>query len=142
MKPKIPAILRYATEDDQNFIYSSWLKSYRNTEGPNRMSNETYYNNYKKLVKDLINKHSVLLVVNPEDTTQVYGYICYSMYQNIPVVHYIYVKYTYRKLELAKYLVSSIIPKIKQKPILVTFANRVFDKLKDSYLLIYNPFIS
>jgi hypothetical protein len=141
MKAKLPTLLRAPKAEDINFIYSSWLKSYRNSEDANRMTNEVYYGNYKKTIEGILLNSRAIITCNPEDIDQVYGYVVYQNYNNITILHYAYTKYTYRKLGVAQELISSIFPEITKTPLVVTSANRVFDKLKEKYLLLYNPFV-
>lgn len=135
----LPIQYRQYQPDDESFIFSSWLKSYRNTEDCARMTNDTYFSLYKAVVAKALQNSHTIMACNPSDPTQVYGYLCYKYEDDIPVIQYVYVKFTYRKLGIVRDLVQSVIPTVKSNPLVVTHANRIFDSLKGSHLLIYKP---
>ena len=103
------------------------------------MTNDTYYNLFKEVVGKALQTSNIIIVCNPDDSSQVYGYLCYKYEDDIPVIQYVYVKFTYRKLGIARDLIKSVIPTIKSSPVVVTHANRIFDSLQKSHLLIYKP---
>lgn len=141
MKATIPILLRAPKAEDINFIYSSWLKSYRNSEDASRMSNEVYYGHHKKVIEQLLQTSNAVIACNPADPDQVYGYTIFQVVNGVMVIHYTYTKFTFRKLGIAKEMIHANFPTLGTEPIVVTHANRVFDNVKEKYLLVYNPYI-
>lgn len=96
----LPVLLREVRKEDGTFIHNSWLESswYRNKRVPNAkrlMSN--------RIVK--VMEHSKILVAcDPEDDEIIYGYVLYED----DAVHWVYVKYLFRKQGLATLLLSAI----------------------------------
>ena len=132
------AIRPFESDIDYNFIISSWLKSLRNDH--TTMSNDLYYSKFKQEIEQKINLANILVAVDQEDPEHVYGYIAYN---TIPckIIHFIYIKLTYRNLGLCKALVSKVIePDVTE--IISTCDNRVFKAFasKDKRLK-YNPYI-
>jgi len=93
-------ILRKYKASDQNFILNSWLKSARNTPEFTNVSNDIYYKHYAAYILKNI-EHTVLLV-ELLDPDFIYGYICVDHANK--VIHFTYLKYTFRKLGIAKKL--------------------------------------
>ena len=126
--------LRPKQADDESFIYSSWLRSYRSSPIVTHMNNDVYYDNHKLVIKKLLEISDVMIACNPEDPDQIYGFICYEP----GIIHYLYVKYPFRKMGLAKYLLSSI-PSDATKIIITHLTSSVKSRLNDE--MIYNPYI-
>ncbi len=136
-------ILRETTAQDIPFIFNSWLKSFRSNEDSTRMSNSVYFGHFKPLVERLLEQASIVIACNPDDGAQIYGYAVFDQSEdvNIFVLHYLYVKYPFRNLGIAHGILSQVYLKLSEEPFLCTFAGRVFDALKEQYLITYNPFL-
>lgn len=133
-----------SAENEKAFIYNSWLKSYGKSDEARRMIARVYFQGYEKIIKDIFDSGAyVALALNPDDHDQILGYIVFSFDDqfNLSIVHYVYVKEAFRKLGIAQRLLASIHSKPKEEAIICTFANEIFDALKDKYLLTYNPFM-
>jgi GNAT superfamily N-acetyltransferase len=132
--------LRLVTPQDMPFIYNSWLKSYtENNKDFKRMGQGVYFSNYKKVLSRILDDALIVIACNPDDKEQVYGYVVAEEHAN--VCHYIYVKYTFRKLGIARRLLKNIHPELSEVPLACTFANKNYDLLRTKYLLTYNPFL-
>ncbi len=127
----LPLKLREAEADDLNFILSSWLKSFRDAQRiPDqksavwfnwpRPSNEVFFNFQQKLIVRLLQRSKCLVAVNPEDLSQVYGFIVYE--NNPDIIHYVYVKSTFRKMGICKLLLSKSVEQPAPKYTHVTYA--------------------
>jgi hypothetical protein len=100
------------------------------------MINDVYYDNHKLVVKELLETQKIIIACNSEDNGQIFGFICYNDNNEI---HYLYVKYPYRKMGLARYLLDSI-PSDPTKPLIVThLTSAIKSKLGDE--IIYNPYL-
>jgi len=133
---------RELKESDENFLFSSYLKSFRCSSDNLRMSNDIYYYNFKKLINKLIEKSKVVILCDDEDDDLVYGYCIYDSFEEILILHYVYIRYTFRKLGLARYLYETL--KEGHEAVVSSHANKVFDDLRGSekYRRIgYNPFL-
>jgi len=124
--------LRPMMEEDESFIYSSWLKSYRSSPAATYLDNDTYYNNHKKIVEKLLSKANVTVLCSIEDSSQIYGFICHEG----NTAHYLYIKYPFRKMGLAKYIFNSI---FSDTTIVITHFNTNLKSRLDT--MTYNPYI-
>lgn len=101
--------IRPAKEADIPFIFSSWLKSYRESEFSRPMRNDTYYQEYHALIDSVIKKGMIFCAVNKTDDEQIFGWICANLASSPATCHYIYTKMPYRGLGIAD-LMMKIIP--------------------------------
>jgi GNAT superfamily N-acetyltransferase len=90
---------------DHNFIMNSWLKSWRNGP-PRQLPNEQYYREQTFVVQQILANSRVVVACNPEDETQIFGYIVAQDSPAARFVHYLYVKQPYRRLGIARALVK------------------------------------
>lgn len=95
--PVLPITLRDPTAEDVGVILKSWLKSHRGQDGCARMSAEVYYAIHRPRVMALLERSTVIMAVNPDDTWHVYGWICFEP----GTAHYVYVKHTFRRMGVA-----------------------------------------
>ena len=96
---------RVAVESDHSFIYNSWLRSFRNSPYARCIPNEEYYEKQGKLITHLLSTGVTLLAVDPEDTNIIWGYVNYTL----PTINYVYTKFVFRKLGVAKNLVGAAV---------------------------------
>lgn len=134
----LPIKLRDPQADDFSFVFNSWLMSNQENEDSKRMKKSTYFKIYKQILDSVLVKANILVACNPDDEAQVYGYLVYNRL-DLLVVHYIYVKYTYRKLGIARAMLKHLEPEVPDKQFICTFANRVYDRKKQHYNVIYDP---
>jgi hypothetical protein len=136
----IPIVIRPPDLTDKSFIFNSWLKSYRGSAFAKNQCNEVYYNNYKKIVERALVRSMVAVACNPDDYTQVYGYIVYEVLPaDNTVVHYIYVKFPYRRFKIAESLAN--LSKLGTKPFIATHYTNACEWIFKKYSIIYDPYI-
>jgi hypothetical protein len=144
--------LRPPLNDDVQFIVCSWLKSNRNSDLTNYVNNEDYYKNHPKIIEDLINRSLITMAVDPEDDNHIYGYVVHENTGSKFIIHYIYVKYTYRNFGIAKKMLTAINPNFGSSETYLSSIDRVsistkgkrsscFIKKRDKYKLMYSPYL-
>ena len=95
---------RPAGQEDVAFIFHSWLKCYRHAPGVAGISSPVYYAQHHLLIEGLCRTAKITMVCAKQDPTQLFGYICYDTAEGLPVLHFIYVKETYRRMGIAHML--------------------------------------
>jgi hypothetical protein len=124
--------LRSMVPEDESFIYSAWLKSYRSSPVATYLDNDTYYDNHKKIIEKLLLKANVTILCSKEDSSQIYGFLCHEG----NTAHYLYIKYPFRKMGLAKYLFNSV---FSDATIVITHFNTTLKSRLDT--MTYNPYL-
>ena len=139
----LPVIHRRMKPADSGFIYSTWLKSYRQTQFAYNMSNDTFFHHHKQIIeKTLSNPNTeVTLVCDQADHDHIYGYSVVEKYGKANIIHYVYMKHAYRKLGLTKDLLQTQIPNFVTDLTFVTHESRHHKLFKVKFNLEYNPYI-
>jgi len=132
--------LRPIIEDDTAFIFNSWLKSYRFSHFGEKITNTIYFAEHHKVIERLIDNSKVLVACNPEEPSQVYGYIIGEEVDGIFVLHFIYVKHTFRNMGVGKTLLDAW-GHNKEKAGVYTHHTRMADKLAAKYNFVYHPYL-
>ena len=129
--------LRPPKTEDSSFIYSSWLKSYRNSNYAKDQCNAVFFENHKKVINSILDKSMMVVVCSQEDDNHVFGYTIYEYLagDNL-LIHYTYIKHTYRKMGIAKKMIQSI--RKSQNPILSSHYTSICKIIKN-HIIIYDP---
>ena len=103
--------VRPATDNDKNFILNSWLKSFKGSDFAKGLRNGVYFNNHHALLQALWGRCEVQVVVNPEDSESIIGYVVSEVRTDLAddavfILHFAYVKHIYRKMGIAKAAVA------------------------------------
>ena len=102
----------FNSSGDTDFLFSSWLHSYRNAtkEWPwfEKLGNELFYTTQKKRIEKVMEEATVLVICNPEDESQIFGYIVFEKNDRQFVLHYMYMKQSYRGFGLGKGVFASL----------------------------------
>lgn len=94
------------TQADESFIYSSWLKSYKNSPHTRRWSDQSYDKYQRSKIASLLTR-SIVIVARPVDWNDgILGWLCYEQTDAKYFLHYIYVKTAYRRNGIAARLVD------------------------------------
>lgn len=135
---KVETYIRKPTEADLNFLYNSWLKSLR--QSLSTVDNTIFYGNHKKLIEELVTKCRVVISCNPEDITQIFGYIVFEIIEDISILHYVYVKHPFRKLGIATELFK-FIDHNSELPCVASHYTRIFETIGPKWGLVFNPYV-
>jgi len=142
MLRNIPVIIREVTDTDISFIYSTWLKSYRHGSYAADMSNDVFFSYHKEIIAKILDQSNteIKILVNEDDHDQIYGYAVQSKVGGRSITHFVYIKFSFRKLGLASRLVESM-DLFPDTTNFITHLPRGYKNLKAKYGLEYNPYI-
>lgn len=106
-------IIRSKTEEDESFLYNSYLKSYHNNYPIKLVPSAIYYKEQAKELKRLFDTATINLAVFPEDANEIIGYVIYEYSSEALVLHYIYIKGMFRKKYIATKIIKELLGDIK-----------------------------
>lgn len=132
--------LRAATESDIAFIFNSWLKCYRHSDFAKEMQNEVYFAAQHKVIESLFKKSTITIACNPADATQIIGYMCHEQQDGVLVVHFAYVKESFRGLGVAKALLANT--GHTEGPFCYTHRTHSARKFEKKHPLVYHPYLA
>lgn len=145
---------RAAKESDANFILSTWLKSYRESDFAKSIPNEIYFSFHQTLINRILTNENTALTIlcTPEDEDQILGYIVYNT--KAPIIFFTYIKYTFRRLGFGNMLFSAVKADMiktlnlaeqnehgERLLIMCTHKFKMWGRIAAKYGLVYNPYI-
>ena len=134
--------IRKMKPTDEAFIYSSWLRSYRNSDFASHISNAIYYDAHKQIVSKLLEECEVFILCSHTDEDHIYGFICYTnLTPKLSTLHFLYIKYSYRKMGLANYMYDATVGQHGGSTICITHNNSYLKDKINSLGLIFNPYL-
>ena len=140
---KLPVIFRaMVSPQDDGFIYNAWLKSYKDSSCGKTIVSDIFYSNHKEIVRKLIEDPnvSIVLAVNPDNTSQIYGFAAVETTPSVSTVHYVYTKYSFIQLGLARAMISEVEPDLS-KIKFITHLPRDWREIATKYKVLYHPYL-
>lgn len=135
----LPLTIRHAHDGDIPFIFSSWLKSFRESGFMARgVPNTIYFTNHHKILQKLVQRSKVFIACDPKDTSNIYGYVVAETIDNTFVLHFIYVKQSFRKLGVGKALFNSF--EHNGSASCCSHLTKAGEKFLLKYNIIYHPY--
>lgn len=137
-------VIRPVLPEDLAFIYNSWLKSYKfGSESMKSMRSGTFFENYREILDYILTNSEILIACLPEDENIILGYICYeNILANSHLIHYCFIKETFRNLGIATDLYKSLYPHNKISYTHETKQLKTLINNKDKYKeFTYNPLL-
>lgn len=133
-------LLREPDEDEKGYIISSWCKSNRLAPAHKNTRSSVYFPEHKAIILNLLDKSEVVCAAHKTDRSQMYAWACFSKKINTPILHYLFVKETFRNLGFGK----SLLDLVGKGPIVTTHRTLEFDAfaMKVDLDFIYNPYIA
>jgi hypothetical protein len=143
-KAKAPFNTRYAGVDDIPFIFSSWLRSYRETRAVKVLDNRTYYAGQHAVIEGLMQRPNIIVEIacDVQDPEQIYGYVVYESRSDGPLIHWTYVKLPFRAFGIGSSLVKAACENVPGDKITVTHLPKMEKKLFENESVIYNPYLA
>jgi hypothetical protein len=113
--------IRDANPDDINFIYSTWLESYRYDSYFGKSHRNTiFFNDYRKVIDRLLEISKTIVACDPSETSVIYGYLTFEP----SVLHYAFTKGPFKRLGVFTTLFNAAFP---SGP--VEYTHRTYDAL-------------
>lgn len=139
---KLPITLRKANEEDAGFIFNSWLKCYRKANAVKPITNPIYFQEQHKIIESLVldDRNFTIMACNPDDPSQIYGFVCAGYYEGIFTLHWIYVKQSFRNLRIGSTLLNAFEHDFGTAAV-YTHHNHISSKLAPKYNMLYHPYI-
>lgn len=101
---------------------------------------DVYYPHQRKRIETALQVADVYVLANPEDPNHLFGYAVVEHLREGDVLHFVYIKYPYRKMGLAKKLIGHAVR--EQAATIVTHTtDSNFERLSHKYKLVYDPYI-
>lgn len=125
-------IVREVQEADNNFIMATWLKGlYFGNSWFREIPQDIYFRNYHAVIEKIVSRPKVRIKVACLELMPdaVLGYCVYEG----PIIHWIFVKSSYREVGIAKMIVPDGITQCSH----ITHIGRSLKRKKD---IIFNPF--
>lgn len=136
--------LRHADIGDVPFIFNAWLRSFRSAPSVTTIHNHIYFAEHHKVLEKLLQSYNVIIAADKEDPKHIYGFIVAGQFQedkDILVVHYLYVKHTFRRLGIAKAMLKHFnIP--SDNSFFYTHETPSGRIIAKKYLGIYHPYLA
>jgi len=96
--------VRKAKSDDINFIYATWLRSYKHDSPLTKYTKRTlFFDEHQKLLDRLLPKIQVIVACDENDQDLIFGFLAFEP----KIVHFVYVKEPFRKMGIARKLIES-----------------------------------
>ena len=140
--------IRPAQADDISFIYSTWLRSYRNDSAIGlSVRKSVFFESYRLVLDQILAKAAtkVLVACKIDEPNVIYGYLVAEPTEKI--LHYIFVKDAFRRFQIAKTLFQTAFPEHGVGGVYITHLTRTASKLEielgyeELGKFLYNPFL-
>lgn len=105
-KEELPIRFRKAEQSDVSFIFNSWLKSFRSSRFASTLTSTIYFQEHHKVLERILSLSDIDIAYVEGDPNTIIGYICHAVSCNIFILHYAYVKHTFRGLGIFKALLE------------------------------------
>lgn len=123
-------VTRKAKAEDVPFIFATWLKGlYHGNAYYSEIEKEAYFSNYHKVLEHVLARADTFVVCLADAPDVILGY---SVTEG-PVLHWVFVKKSWRRLGIARWLLPPTIER-------VTHLTKLGSKLKPAQWL-FNPFL-
>jgi GNAT superfamily N-acetyltransferase len=113
-----PFDIRIMEPGDVNFVLNSWMKSNRDSSTYRHVPSAKYFGEHERRIKrlqgDIVRQHlegglaDIAVAYDPEKPGDIFGWACAQNDFNTPVLHYVYVKESYRQMGFAGDLLKSV----------------------------------
>lgn len=102
--------LRPASKQDEPFIYSTWLRSYKPSKRNSGVPASIYYKRQGKIIDAILARPETKSVIATahDDPEHFFGHAAWEEYPNAIVLHYFYVKQSFRRLGIGTALLREV----------------------------------
>lgn len=108
MATESPVAYRPATARDLAFVIKSWVRSYAADKRAGSMTRARLVAAIRGTIDDLLHQPTtrLMLAVNALAPDQIWGFVCFDVGRDFPVLHFVYVKSLFRECGIGSGLVA------------------------------------
>ena len=142
----IPHALRPAEPNDLGVVIHPWLQEMRLSPASFGIPNRTFFACQRRLILSILRGAETTIACDAERPNHVFGYVIHGPdFESSPVIHWLYVKSTYREMGLGRTLLEHSLG--GRYPAWCSQASRHSLSLRAEkelrrYALTYNPFLN
>lgn len=130
-------VTREFRPSDFNFVANSYLRSYRSGPEAKYMPSDFYYPEYKEKLTHMIKTGKVTILCSSQDEDQIVGYSITDKILDWNILHYVYIKFTFRRMGLAKQLLADL--SLGQNVTICTHIPKMWSNCITKYKLAFDP---
>ncbi len=105
------------------------------------MQSEVYFAAQHKVIEGLFARTNITVACNAQDVSQIFAYMCHEVQDNVPVIHFCYVKDIYRSMGLGLTLLKNAGVEPGQ-PLMYTHKTKVALRYEKKHPIIYHPYLA
>lgn len=139
--------VRNANASDVAFIFNSWIQSFNDGNYESKRTRTSVEKPEKHLeIEELIRNPNTTVIVacNPSDQDQLYGFACGTTILDAPsgktylVLHYVYVKQSFRNKKVASTLIKSLPGYEEATPFFFSQITYTWEKIMPKFKCVFN----
>lgn len=135
------AIREFRPAVDRNFVVKNWIRSsYGACPQARLMDQRLYFRCKRRAVLKVLHQATTLLAVDREAPEVLYGQITGELSDGFLVIHFVYVKSSFRQFGIARKLIAALARELGyhgEHPIIATQWHEKIPKAQD---VVYNPY--
>jgi GNAT superfamily N-acetyltransferase len=142
-KAQWPFAPRIMQEDDSDLVYAGWMDSLKGQMPYSQMRNQTYRAGQAAVIAGLLEKPQVeVLIAAHPDGEPKFGFLCYEWDSEDFILHYIYVRSTYRRHNIASALLQFAGVNVGKRSITATHWTKDIRHYREKWNLDFNPWLA
>lgn len=136
------AIRQYVPGDDNDtpLVFASWMRQIRKLP-PFTSFGRDEFQRHRGVVDRIVERCPPLLACDVSAPGVVYGFACAEMRGDLQILHFVYVRNTFRRLGIGERLVRHTLPRLKNEPVFLTHPGKAVPHLRDKWRLCFNPYL-
>lgn len=140
----LPYLMRDAEADDVRFIVDAWVREMRRSVFSRHVRNDVFVPGQHDVVHALLGDSSVTMACDRDNPSLLMGCVVWE-HGPEPIIHWLYVKSSYRRLGIARSLLLSCYPE-RPARVICSQATQLFDDpafrpVLERYGVVYSPYV-
>jgi hypothetical protein len=141
-KPQWPFVPVPMNESHLDLVYGTWLRNmYENCSHFRQVRHGNYRKGQARIIDHLLRGANVLMASAPGGGSDM-GWVCYEQKGGDFILHYIYVRSTFRRNGIATALLRHAGCDVGAQPITCTHWTDIMPRYRQKWQLNYNPYIA
>ena len=146
MQREFPYILRSFVEADKPFIYNSYMFSYHDYSDLRIVPKILYNTNQLEVINWLFAHAEILIICFPEEPDAIIGYIIHQIVNNVLIIHYVYIKNSFRGQGMFQKIVEPLVPLTTEETttVIATHITTGYFKVRNKInkvIMTYDPYL-
>jgi hypothetical protein len=130
----------FEPKEDRGVVLANWVRQIRAMKPFDRMDPSEFQRHKDCVIEPIVARCTPVMAAHPDDTNQVFGWVCGEVKDYDQILHFIYVRGVFRRFGFGNALMRVQFPALGKRPLYYTHRTNAMKHFVDKWQAKWDPY--